>query len=1023
MANPLSSTQSREDLVFDIDTLKTRMETLDESTPNYRDEKGRLLQELLQLQKRLRNADAAPRSRDRDNDDSSAIPGAFQNEVDDIVDLEDPYWDLDLIYLGTADEMQQQQRQEREENAAKRVCVNDWRRMGNDSGQSYLQNVISSVANMFNQGPSSQSRPSGGYAQARHDDRGRGRSSTPGRNDRGRSSTPGPYTRNDRAPTGSRGPFLSSTASKPGSLRANYQSSVTSRFEPSQNASQFTFNAPVSVGSSVSDTNIPSGQRSSNSLGEPSTRNERSLKAKNEDSYEPIDPHDHAQYVERLVKDMSSHDDSNQPREPTPKQMCLPLHPHQQIGVAWLKRKENGASRGSILADDMGLGKTVQAIALILSNPWTVDDYPFPKTTLIVAPVSLMKQWSSELQAKIKLEHRLKVHIHHGNSKKTYAELKQYHIVLTTYQTIAQEYSRRERQRTNDGDDDDDDADNSNLNEDDFAIIGSECRWLRVVLDEAHHIKNNRTASAKAIKLVQAKYRLCMTGTPMMNSVQELHSLVQFLRIQPHSDPARFKLDFLEPLRQLPENPYAMRNLHTFLKTILLRRLKSSLIDGQPILKDLPPRTSHIEEVTFDEHERELYTALERKTQVKFNKFVKGNAVMKNYMHILVLLLRLRQACCHHSLIMDLSVSAATGISEEEMARHVRELPESVVVRIKRDVRAGTGAFSCPICYDAVENPAIFVPCGHDICAECYAKVMAPETPTCPECRNQLTDRVIDFETFKKVHWQDMEVDGGALESAILIDDDSDDDGFVVGDEDNDEADELNVKDEEAQEKGQKGSTKSKGAKKLRSLAALRKDGLRNKESKEKYLTQLSKDWKSSTKISKTMELLQKFERNDPTEKTIVFSLFTSLLDLLEVPMSAAGMSYSRYDGSMPRAARDRAVDTFNSTSTTHPRVLLMSLKAGSVGLNLARANHVIVFDPYWNPYTEEQAIDRVHRLGQTRPVSVHRLLVGRTVEDRIWELQERKRAVVESALDERKIGEVSRLGVRDLEYLFGVRR
>ncbi|KAI7262511.1 hypothetical protein KC335_g10220, partial [Hortaea werneckii] len=115
------------------------------------------------------------------------------------------------------------------------------------------------------------------------------------------------------------------------------------------------------------------------------------------------------------------------------------------------------------------------------------------------------------------------------------------------------------------------------------------------------------------------------------------------------------------------------------------------------------------------------------------------------------------------------------------------------------------------------------------------------------------------------------------------------------------------------------------------------------------------------------------------------------------------------------------AVDDFRSQQDV--RIMLVSLKAGNAGLNLNMASQVIIMDPFWNPFIEEQAIDRSHRLGQTRPVQVHKLLIQNTVEDRIMEIQERKRDFVGEALDEAAGKSLSRLNVQDLAYLFGVTR
>ena len=119
----------------------------------------------------------------------------------------------------------------------------------------------------------------------------------------------------------------------------------------------------------------------------------------------------------------------------------------------------------------------------------------------------------------------------------------------------------------------------------------------------------------------------------------------------------------------------------------------------------------------------------------------------------------------------------------------------------------------------------------------------------------------------------------------------------------------------------------------------------------------------------------------------------------------------------MSSAQRNNAVIEF--ADDPNVSILLVSLKAGNSGLNLTAASQVILFDPFWNPYIEEQAIDRAHRIGQRLPVQVHRVLVPDTVEDRIIALQEKKRALIEGALDEKASREVGRLGTRELAYLF----
>ena len=119
-------------------------------------------------------------------------------------------------------------------------------------------------------------------------------------------------------------------------------------------------------------------------------------------------------------------------------------------------------------------------------------------------------------------------------------------------------------------------------------------------------------------------------------------------------------------------------------------------------------------------------------------------------------------------------------------------------------------------------------------------------------------------------------------------------------------------------------------------------------------------------------------------------------LDLVEPELENAGLDFTRLDGS----TRDRAGVVAGFQAANGPPVMLISLRAGGTGLNLTAADHVFLLDPWWNPAVESQAADRAHRIGQERPVFVHRLVARDTVEERILALQQKKRALAELALD-----------------------
>ncbi len=148
-----------------------------------------------------------------------------------------------------------------------------------------------------------------------------------------------------------------------------------------------------------------------------------------------------------------------------------------------------------------------------------------------------------------------------------------------------------------------------------------------------------------------------------------------------------------------------------------------------------------------------------------------------------------------------------------------------------------------------------------------------------------------------------------------------------------------------------------------------------------------------SSKVDRLLEALE--EAASEGHKALVFSQWTGLLDRVEPHLEAAGIAFTRLDGS----TRDRAAVVNEFQSESGPPVMLVSLKAGGTGLNLTAADHVFLLDPWWNPAVEDQAADRAHRIGQERPVMVYRMVAKDTVEERILALQQRKRQLAEVAL------------------------
>ncbi|KAL2150297.1 hypothetical protein VTH82DRAFT_7973 [Thermothelomyces myriococcoides] len=764
-------------------------------------------------------------------------------------------------------------------------------------------------------------------------------------------------------------------------------------------------------------------------------------------------------------------------RGETPDAMKYPLYPHQQLALKWMSTMEEGTNKGGILADDMGLGKTVSTLALIVSRPST-DDI---KTNLIIGPVALIKQWELEVKRKLKNSHQLSAFLFYSK-KRPYSELKKYDVVLTTYGSIAAEWKRYNRhvEQRNDSPDyrEEDDMDLFKK----CPVLHPRSRFYRIILDEAQCIKNKDTQSSTAVHKINATYRWCLTGTPMMNGVSELYPLIRFLRIRPYSDFKTFQATFRGLSAKNNVSNYtrdnAMRKLQAVLKAMMLRRMKNSMIDGKPILT-LPPRTENSEHVVFSDDERRFYQDLETRSRVQFNKYLRAGTVGRNYSNILVLLLRLRQACCHPHLIEFESASAA--IEGNDMESLAKQLDATVVERIK-----AISAFECPICYDGVEDPLLVIPCGHDTCIECFTSLTENTTQDnirlgdenraakCPVCRGPVEPKkVITLTAFRKVHAPEtLEAELEALEELSEIPDSEDDEftsesetepdadrfgnlsGFVVPDSEDDESDVLEDASfnagldaasmtlgaqtgERLLEEGNAGSSAgpSQGRKEHKAkekvmrrrkaeeikphmLKQLRNEADKNRQARRRYMHYLRDNWEDSAKVTQVIELLREIQETN--EKTIIFSQWTTLLDLIECQIKyKLNLGYCRYTGKMPRNQRDEAIRDF----IENPRntVMLVSLRAGNAGLNLTAASRIIICDPFWNPFIEAQAVDRAHRIGQQREVKVHRILVKETVEDRILALQESKRKLVEAALDEGESKNVGRLSERELAYLFGV--
>ncbi|KAI5206234.1 hypothetical protein E4T38_03970 [Aureobasidium subglaciale] len=724
-------------------------------------------------------------------------------------------------------------------------------------------------------------------------------------------------------------------------------------------------------------------------------------------------------------------DDEEDEEDGTVEGLSIKLLPHQVEGVSWMidkeigERKKNGVlPKGGILADDMGLGKTVQSVSLILLNPRPeLDAKPPPenpkrkmpgkevgKGTLVVAPLALIRQWESEIKTKVDKAHALRVLVHHGPSRTKFAtELKKYDVVITTYQILASEFA-------------------GTSDHPDGAKVGCYgIHWYRVILDEAHSIKNRNAKSTQATYGLRSWYRWCLTGTPMQNNLDELQSLICFLQIKPYNNLATWKEQITIPMKNGKGN-YAIKRIQYFLKGFMKRRTKDILKedgalsfggkskDGEKKSAGMKIVERKVETIIceLDPKERDFYDQLQERAQKRLDDMMGGEKT--DYIGALVLLLRLRQACNHPKLVSGSMGKDKDALSTGQPAPSQTPRKISAAGSQDNDIDALADMFGgisvqtkdCDIC--SVRLLPAEVKAGAVRCNEC--EDIAKATP------KKLGKKLKKEKKHKlKAERKTAPVAAPRRNRKIIVDsDDEDDEG---------EGEWLVDASQQHTPLGRAGGTDDEdaegGGETLGSIDSGSDDGSSQSESdaeSEEGEGDISYSGPTGVEAASTKirRLLRILHAETPEHKTIVFSQFTSMLDLIEPHLQKSAIRYVRYDGGMRNDAREASLKSLRDDTKT--RVLLCSLKCGSLGLNLTAASRVVLIEPFWNPFVEEQAIDRVHRLNQTVDVRVFKLTVGNTVEERIIELQEKKRELAKAAIEGGKA--VAKLTMKDIMSLFG---
>ncbi|KAG1816100.1 SNF2 family N-terminal domain-containing protein, partial [Suillus subaureus] len=659
--------------------------------------------------------------------------------------------------------------------------------------------------------------------------------------------------------------------------------------------------------------------------------------------------------------------------------------------------------RGAILADSMGLGKTLSMLALILA---TKKDVPtdHSKSTLIVVPLSVISNWEKQIE-----EHCVRGAIssctYHGATRDmTPQQLSQYDIVITTYQTVTGE-SDISAAMVGDGP-------SKKKKKVERALF--DVKWKRVILDEGHTIRNPKTKMAKAVCRLTAQRRWALSGTPIINSPRDLGSILTFLQIcRPLDKEDFYKRLLLHPLKG--GDPTGAELLRALMSHACIRRTKEMQDRfGRPLVP-LPPVDITVIPVPLGDEARALYDAIGSVSQQRVEKFMnqQGGMTTAFTTNVLSMLTRLRQVALHPGLLPPNYLEQLRATEDNEDTARValpvtqdqRRLLQSLLAKAIEDNE------ECPICFDVLNDPRITA-CSHPFCFACISEVIARD-PKCPMDRRTIGmgDLIeppppTEF-TQLPVCRDDNETHDSTLRtgSSAKIDQLT----HLL---------QLIPSEEKSLVFSQFTSFLDKHG-----IPYVRFDGQLSAKRRKEVLEQFSIPLEAEEDLAVDIETpLPPPRRRTSTQTTLVEEDVlledddSSFIvddaddddddfeeDNSTMAKKGKGKSKPKNKGKGkatygPRTSRKARFDG-SSFGSRIPRVMLISLKAGSLGLNLTVANNVIF---WWQAGSSEgiesQAIDRCNRIGQKRPVHVYQLIAENTVESKVIEIQERKKLLIQQA-------------------------
>ncbi|KAH6613977.1 SNF2 family N-terminal domain-containing protein [Boeremia exigua] len=744
------------------------------------------------------------------------------------------------------------------------------------------------------------------------------------------------------------------------------------------------------------------------------------------------------------------------------------LKGYQVLGSAFMRRRENDASepKGGLMADQMGLGKTLMMLANIVNSRDAMhrNKDSGPKSTLLVASPALLTQWAAEIQQHTDCNMKV-MRYGAGNrldSTCALGILQTHDIILTTYGEIMKSYPKNnppiECQTAEEK------IDWWKKTYKEHRGVLHKMHFKRIVLDEAQAIKNHQSRTSIACRALMAHHKWALSGTPILNGLDELYPYFKFLEV-PHT--GSFKI-FKNNYCGGGDGENAERLL-VRLSQFMIRRTHADRMFNAPILK-LPQANQMTHWCEFNSVERSIYNIVHHRFATNINMMSKKGTLSRSYSNVLVMLLRLRQLTAHVLMLEFVMRDLLEREDIEKIKEVIRKQDGSsdmdkgrVIIAIRRQLEA----------HELQEKRKAAAKASRRLAAEATARAtrqeyvepddetdddredgVPVEVPQDGEPDDEDPDayrgaernksgkgfgKSYDFTPFVKslatgVNWEKKKEQAKCGECGKLPEKTwLTACGHLICDlcyesamSSAAERGELHANcttcgsifaactpcDEETNDaSGPSRETRN------RSLQRRRRENERLERVADDWLSFGGDEVLSSAKTLAIKAQILNWIREDPNVKVIIYTQFLAMIRILAKVCQQEGWGTEQYHGKSSLAARDKAIKEF--AGNPHSQVLLASLRCGGLGLNLTMASKVIIIDPWWNQASEQQAFCRVFRIGQQDETFMTRMCVKNTVDERLIEMQTEKQREIDEVMEDRG-RKTQHLEISDLMRLFG---